>query len=675
MSFGAVQLVPGVNVERTLSGNQAGVSVAQLLRYRQGMIETLGGWEAFVPFTLTSTARDLHPWQDAAGVKHLAIGMTQALSILTDGSNKVVTPQTYTTNNSAAISVTAGSCLVTIVDATSSGIPSIYTRVFFETPVAISGLLLNGAYEIVSVLSTNSYNIRATEVATSTSTTAFLPGFNTVAGDGRVTVTLPNNDFLSVTGLFYSFYAPTTVGGITIQGPYQVQSIIDSTSFIINSPDQATSNASATMNSSLVRLTYYVTIGPPPSGTGWGFGGWGSGGWGGAIASPTPSVAGNPITAEDWTMDNFGQVLLACPMDGAIYAWSPDNGFDTAQVITSAPLFNGGIFVSMPQQIVVAWRSGQEITGTQSPLLVRWSDAEDYTNWETSNQTTAGSFVIPTGSLIVGGIQGPSQGVIWTDIDCWVMRYVGGTVIFNFTRVGGSCGAVGPHCMGVLNGVVYWMGQNNFFMLSDRGVQVIPCTVWDFVFQNFSEANISKARCAPNGAFNEVAWFFPSTNATENDSYVKYNAAEGEWDYGTLARTAWCDVSVLGNPIGVTPGGTVYQHEEGTVNAGANATSFQSGWWTISEGSDLAFVDFVIPDFKYGKFAGSQNANIQVTFFSVNYPGDTPQQHGPFTVTSATEYIPVRIRGRLMSVQVNGDGLTFFRLGRIRFRFAVDGRR
>ena len=167
--------------------------------------------------------------------------------------------------------------------------------------------------------------------------------------------------------------------------------------------------------------------------------------------------------------------------------------------------------------------------------MVRWSDALDYTNYTVSSQTWAGSFHIPTGSVIKGGIQSAQQGIIWTDIECWVMQNIGQPIVFGFNRVGSGCGLVGQHAMGILNGNVFWMSFNNLFVLSQNGVTPIPCPVWNFVFQNIDTANLSKVRCAINSLFEEVAWFFPALNGTgENTLYIKFNTLENEWDYGSL---------------------------------------------------------------------------------------------------------------------------------------------
>ena len=681
MPMGSVQLRPGVNIEKTLSANEAGVSQSQLIRYKDQMIQTYGGWVQYVPTLIPSTVRVLHAWQDAAGIQHLGIGATANLIIVTAGANSDVTPQKATVDSTATFSTTLGSQTVSVVVPNSSGLPSAYNSVFFNTPVSIAGQVISGGYDIVSVLSSISFTINLTREATATSSSSgVLPVFNSTANSAVVYVDFPNNNYQRITGLFYPFYAPTTLTpNLIIQGPYQVASIIDSTQFTINAAVQSSATVTATMNASLVETVFYIAIGPAAAGTGYGSGGYGSGGYGGVGSGSAPAT-GTTITAIDWTMDNWGQVLLSCPENGPVYAWAPDSGLQTAQVVNQAPFFNGGIFVSMPSQILVAWRSCQvDPAGgwlSQNNLQINWSDAEDYTNWTQDSTTSAGSFVIPTGSVIMGGLQSATQGIIWTDVDVWNMQYTGDVLVFGFNRLGSGCGLIGKHAAGVLGGNVYWCGFTNFFVLGSNGVSPINCSVWDYIFQNLNTTYEEKIVCATNTAFNEVAWMFPSTASTgENDSYVKYNVLEGEWDYGTMARTAWIDVSVLGPPIAADPSGTIYQHEIGTTLSGVSSPSFRTGWWSIADGNELSFVDWVLPDFIWGTYAGTKDAQVTMLFYTVDYPGDTPRTYGPYTVTSATEYINLRARGRLMSVQITSGNPQFFRLGRVRFRFASSGRR
>lgn len=673
MPMGSVTLRPGVNTQRTKSLNEAGVSVSELIRYKDGLIQKYGGWESYYPLTIDSTIRDIHGWQGTDANKFLAVGATASLNVITAGSLTNITPQTRTSSFAPDFSVGASSNIITVGDPGSS--VSIFDTVFFNTQVSVGGANLQGAYGINSFLGNSSYTVISTGISSAAVVSSgILPGFNTVANSALVTINFPKNNYPVIPGFFEPFIAPTTVGGLTLQGAYTINSILDSTTFTIVAPTQASASSSNTMNSSVAQVVYYVAAGPPSAGTGYGLGGYGMGGYG-MGASGTTTSSGIPITATDWTMDNWGEVLLACPKDGPIYQWSPDSGFTTATVITQAPFFNGGIFISMPQQILVAWKSCLT-SGVQDNLTVRWSDADDFTNWTVSNQTTAGAFHIPTGSVIVGGLQAPNYGVIWTDVDAWIMQYVGGDVTFNFTRVGSGCGLIGPHAAATIAGTVYWCGTNNFFSLSGQGVAPVPCTVWDFIFQNLDTTNAHKIRCAPNSTFNEISWFFPSAGGSgENDSYVKYNIAEQEWDYGSLSRNAWIDVTALGNPV-ATDTVNIFQHEMTNDAAGQPLTaSFESGFWSIAEGNELSFVDWFLPDMRFGTY-GSSGAKVDVTLKAVDYVGDTPRVYGPVSFQSSTEFLSPRLRGRFMSITINSSDLgTFWRIGRCRYRYAPAGRR
>jgi hypothetical protein len=684
MPNGSITLRPGVNTQATPSVNEAGVSVSQLIRYKDGMIQAYGGWNQ-LGVTSPSTVRCLHAWQDLSDNKYLGIGATANLLVYysTENTTVDITPQTLISNLTPNFSTTAGSATVTINDPNSGA--SIYNTVYFNTPIAVGGLFLAGAYPVQSVLSTGSYTITASGTSTSNViSSGVLPIFSLTNNSAIVSVLSPYSYYIAQTGLFYPFDAITTIPSTravspTIGGQYQISTVTStagsSYTYTIGITQNASATTSVTMNASLAQLVYYVTGGPQIPGSGFGAGGFGLGGFG--TGTTFAGIVGTPITTTDWSLDNWGDILIGCPKDGPVYIWARYFGYTTAQVVATAPFKNGGLFVSKPQQILVLWRSVQS-TGAQDNLVVRWSDALDYTEYEVSNQTTAGSFRISTGSLVVGGIQGPSYALISTDISVWIMQYVGGDVIFQFTEVGTGCGWLGPHAAGVLSNNIYWMGLNNFFMINQSGVVPMPCSVWDIVFQNINTAYQDKTVCAVNSSFNELMFQYPSAASTgENDSYAKALIGSGniEWDYGTISRTAWIDVSVLGQPIGVDTTGSFWQHETGVIHAGASAPSFTTGWWAISEGNDFSFVDFVIPDFVWGLRSGAQDAQMSITFFAVDYPGDTPRSYGPYTVTQATQYINTRIRGRLMSAQITSINNEFWRLGKIRFRFATSGRR
>ena len=519
------------------------------------------------------------------------------------------------------------------------------------------------------------YTITSATPASTSVTGGLSYSFTTTSGSSIVTATLNNHGY-AVGDEFY-IGVSTAVGGVTLFGLYAILTVPTANTFTFSAQNSATSGATVSINSGKIQSTFYVALGPQPTSTGYGVGPYGAGGFG--VGTTQPSVPGTAITATDWTLDNFGQDLIACPAGGAIYYWQPNSQLQNAQIVGgNGPLVNSGVFVAMPERQVIAY--GSSFTLAADPMLVRWSDIGDFTVWNATATNQAGSYRIPTGSKIVAGIQGPQQGLLWTDLDLWAMQYVGAPFVYGFNKIGSNCGAVSRHCVGQFNGAVYWMSQKQFFMMVGSGVQSIPCPIWDVIFQNINTSYYYKVACGVNSQFNEITWYYPSANSTENDSYVKYNTVLQQWDYGTLGRTAWIDQSVLGSPIGAGSDNYLYQHEVGNDAASGTSTtamqsSFQTGFFELNEADNLIFIDQIWPDMKWGTYSGNQNATVQITFYVTNYPGDAVVAYGPYTMTQATEYISVRIRARLMSIGLSSNDVgTFWRLGAIRYRFQIDGR-
>lgn len=671
MPYQSVRLQPGINVQMTPALNEASWSSSSNIRFKDGMPQKIGGWEAYYPFSFGSPIRALHAWQDLNQSDYLGIGAEQSLQILHNGSTTVITPQTAVSTITPDFSTTTGSNVVVVVD--SNRDVTIYDSVFFATPISVGGIVLQGTYPVDFDLGSTSYQILAAADATATvSNGGDLAEFSTTSGSSQVAVAFPGHGLSA--GETVGYLVSTSVGGITIQGTYTVFSVTDADNYVITVSSAAASTDTQLMNGGDAQLDYFIGLGPLPSGSGWGIGGWGTGGWGtGSASSFTPGTA---ITTTNWTLDNWGEVLLSCPADGAIYTWRPRSGFLTASVIPQAPTVNGGIFVAMPQQQVVAWASSWN--GIQDPLLIRWCDVANYSSWIADATNQAGSYRIPRGSRIVGAMQAPQRCLIWTDLAVWSMTYIGSDYVWGFDELATGCGLVGRHAAAVLAGATYWMNQGNFFRVNEDGVAAINCSVWDVVFQNIDTDNYDKVIAAPNSVFNEVTWFYPSlSGGGEIDSYVKFNTIEGVWDFGSISRTAWIDQSVLGPPIGADASGNVYQHEVGNDADGTPLiNSLTSGWFMITEGDPLVFVDMLLPDFKYGPYPGTGAAQVLVTVETANYPGDTPLSHGPFTMTQAKTFINMRARGRMARLTIGSQDLgSFWRLGNLRYRAAQTGRR
>ncbi len=688
MPWGSVTLRPGVTTEATPTLNAAGYSASNLIRFREGLAQKLGGWRKFYAFAVGGIPRSLHAWQDFNDRDYLAVGSTTTLGVITNDQLTSITPQTKTTNFAPKFTTIINTPEVIVDDSNVANVTG-YDSIEFLTPVSVGGIILSGVYQVDFNLSTTTYQITAATNATSSvSNTGAVPSFATTSGSSAVTVTLTAHGLS--TGDNVVFPVSTTVGGVTIFGTYRVISVGSANAFDVAVDELASSTTSGSMNSGNCRLLYYIALGPSSTSTGYGIGGYGDGGYG--TGTTTTAQTGTPITSTDWTQDNWGQTLLACPEGGGIYEWTPETGFQNAKLVADAPIYNGGIFVAAPAQILIAWGSTvqQNIGVDRDPLTYCWSDQLDYAFWTpgvvnpaTGAFSQAGSNRIPTGSKIVAGCQAPQQALLWTDLDLWSINYIGNpqTGTFGQTKISSSCGAIGSHCVGQLGNTVFWMGRSNFFAFSGGGVTPMPCSVWDAVFQDLDVENAWKVRAAPNTPFNEMWWFYPtiSGGSGENDAYVKVNIQDGSWDYGpinSLSRSAWIDQSVLGMPIGASPQGVIYQHET-TNNADGQPLlwSFRTGFWQIAEGEDIALVDMIIPDFRYGTWPQNTGATVQLTFHVTMYPGGTVTTYGPYSATSATKFIATRIRGRQMALEASGSDLnSFVRLGRVRTRFSPSGR-
>lgn len=761
MPFGSLTLSPGVNVQRTPMLLRAGLSSSNLIRFKDSLVQKYGGWQLYYGSPLNGIPRDIHVWQDLNNNKWLSIGTTKALDVLT---NNIITdipiltditPKTLTSNCIPNILTSATSTTVIINDPNISGVTQ-FDSVFFNVPVSVGGIILDGLYPItggsgseytITVPSpatiTNNFQTSAATAATGTTlhfsatppselvpswvidnlfvvnnttpsvipsgtvstgsitTTAVpisnavtgggvamgdsiafssIPIFTTVSGSSAVSVFL-NNHGLSV-GDVVVFPLATTVGGVTIQGTYDVIVYTDSNNFKISASNLATSSTSTQMNSGQLQLIYYITLGPVPSSHGYSVNGYSSGGYGSG-GSGGSQQDGNEISAIDWTLDNWGSILTACPKNGGLYYWDPAGGLANASIIPEAPPFNTGQFVSMSEQIMIAFGSSvhEGIGWQQQPLLVQWSDAQNFFQWTASAATQAGNFVLSPGSMIVAGLAGSNQNLLWTDLDLWAMNYIGPPLVFGFNKIGAGMGAVSMHSIQQLRGSVFWMGKTNFYAYTGAGANVVPCPVWDAVFQNLNTNYLQNIRAMPNTPFNEVGWLYPSlaSQSGECDSYVKFNISEPgtPWDIGPMPRSTWIDQTVLGNPIATSSSGYIYQHEM-TPDAGdvAMNSSMTTGYFYLAESEEFVFIDQVIPDFKWNTYTGSTSAQIQMSFSVLNYPSDTPTIYGPYVVTNQTEYISVRFRGRLVSITIQSDDFgSFWRIGSIKFRYSPAGRR
>ena len=709
MPFAEINIVPSVNIETTSSDNPGGVTMSNFIRWRANLPEKRGGCTLFINEKLEGVPSDIQPWNDVANDPYVSVATNKQVynynSTPTIKKLSIISPR-YVTSHAVPpnLSTTQGSSIVTIVDATNIN-ATIYDSVTFNTPVTVGGVILQGTYQIIQGSGNTTYQIDAFDIASSTETGGTLPVFTVVGGSSTVEVAFPTQyqgatpHSLAV-GDRIGYVVPTTVGGSTIFGQYLISDILGPDKFSIVDDTAATSAATVTMNNGLLDLTYWIVDGPTVTGPGYGANEYGQYEYG--RGQGKPPLQGGTYEADQWYLDNRGSTLIACAAvtsttnsewkPSPIFYWNDSFGFQHLAILNNAPIANNGAFVSMPYGHIMAWGCSEQINPFPDPLHIRWSSATDPDNWSLAGNSDAGFYNIPTGSKVVRGIQGATQQYWFTDVDVYVAQYVGYPGTYGFNKVGAGCGLIAPRAVAVLGSSMYWMSQNQFFVCPAGGApQAIPCSVWDFIFQNLSPGFEDSVVCGANSYFNEVSWFFPTKvdpesgdpqiHSTKPTAYVCYNAQYNEWDVGYINRTAWYDQSQQGGPLAADTDGWVYQHETSyNLSVGQTVVPinawFQTGYYSLDAGNNYSFVDWVIPDMKWSQYSDPDLADLTVTLYVTDYPGQEPRVHGPYPFSKLTKFINPRLRGRYVSFKFESTDLnSFWRLGSIRYRYAPAGRR
>lgn len=462
------------------------------------------------------------------------------------------------------------------------------------------------------------------------------------------------------------FSGASAVGGITVDGTYTVTSVVDSDNYTITHGSAATSTAGP--GGGTVAYQYELSIGAINSsfGLGWGAGAWGASTWGTAR-----STSNFLRKARTWSLDLWGEDLIANPRGGKVYAWDASVGTGTrAAEIAAAPDTAKFIIVSPQDRHLIAF--GAHDGSVDDPKLVRWCDQEDYTDWTPTSTNTAGDKRLDVGNEIVSALRSQQEILIWTDLAFYSMFFTGPPYTFGFREQAEQCGLVGPNAR-ILDrtGVAYWMGCQDFFVYDGR-VRLLPCDVRNYVMGDMNEQQRDKIVCGSNREFTELIWLYPSAASAEIDRWVAYELETQVWSLGSFARTAWIDRSVFAQkPIAAGADGYLYQHETGQAGDGAAiAWHLESYDAEIGQGGQMMHVGKLWPNFL--EFAGSMTVYLK----SRRYPQGAQKTKGPYTIGPATEYKAVRARGRQMAIRVEGSGLSdAFRMGKWRATIQPDGGR
>ena len=390
--------------------------------------------------------------------------------------------------------------------------------------------------------------------------------------------------------------------------------------------------------------------------TGYGGGGYGLGYYGQPIQEGNDSVVQEATT---WSLDNWGEYLVACHYDdGRLLEWQLNTASDAA-VISNAPTDNLGLIVTEERFIFALGAGG-------NPRKVQWCDREANTTWTAAATNEAGDIELQTAGQIMQGVRTRGQTLILTDIDAHTARYLGPPYVYGFERVGTSCGAISRKAASDVDAGVFWMGQGAFFRFDGNSVGELKCDVHDYVFGDFNAAQQSKCWSFANSAFGEIWWFYCSSNSTEIDRYVAYDYLEGHWLIGELSRTSGVARGVFRYPFlaGHDSDSDIYDHEVG-YNFDSATTYAETGPISIGVGDQIARVTKLIPD-------EITQGDVDVTFKTRFYPNAAETTHGPFTPANPTS---VRFSGRQLRMRVEGQRSTQWKVGNMRIDANAGGRR
>ena len=495
---------------------------------------------------------------------------------------------------------------------------------------------------------------------------------------------------------FVIFSGAVAVGGIVVDDlnqEFQVTRIdADSFSIVVDNAATSTATGGGTAIEAQFQINTGIDIVVP--GTGWGAGTWSRGTWGSASST---SIITEQLRL--WTHDNFGEDLLINVRDGNIYYWdssaSVPGNFQRAVPLSSlagadgfAPTIAKKVLVSDRDRHVLAFGCDPvDNLGVQDPLLIRFSDQEDPLEWFPSATNTAGDLRIGTGSKIVTAVETRQQIIVITDESVHAMQYLGPPFTFGINQISENTTIMAPNAAIAVDDIVFWMGAREFYIYSGS-VQRLPCTVRDYIFNDFNYDQKDKVFAATNSSFGEVWWFYPSSSSTEIDRYVVYNYSQQVWYYGTMTRTAWVDRGINTFPLAAGVDGYLYEHESGCCDGSTDPPSpinshIESSQIDIGDGDRFAFIRRLIPDVT---FSGSTAGSPQVNFIlkARNFPGSAygDDQDGVVTrsatipVEQFTDQVNVRLRGRSFALRLESDtnGVTW-RLGSPRVDIRQDGGR
>jgi hypothetical protein len=734
MPLQKLQFRPGINREGTDYSNEGGWFACDKVRFRSGFPEKIGGWVRLSNDTFQGIARSLWNWVTLNGANLLGVGTNLKYYIELGGDYNDITPiratftsaSTPSTNN--CIATTNGSNVVTVNYANYGGISGDFVTISGASAVGgIPASELNAEHQITYVdLDTFTFivNTAATSTVASGGGTSITMAFqiNTgldvyVTGTGWgagtwpsfVNTTLTNPFTCAATGVqvltvtqashglttgdyvFFQSIAsnPCGINRLILQKAFEITNTGTNTYTInISSITASTTTSTAASGGTVVVSTPVAPV------RGWG-----------AAAS-----VGVGQQLRLWSNDNFGEDLIIAPRGGGIYYWDATTGVSVRAELLNTASTNAGfagqfvpnrtnqVIGSAIQRFVIAFGANPydplDANTIFDPLLVRWSDQENPFEWVPSATNQSGEYRLNIGSSIIAARSTRQEILVWSDAAIYSMQYLGPPYVWGFQLLQDNITIMSPNSAVTINNITYWMGTDKFFSYSGR-VETLPCSLWQFIFDDINKDQAYQIFAGSNESYNEVWWFYCSQNSNVVDSYVIYNYLERTWVYGTMNRTAWLDSGLRQFPMAAYPLGNKVLFHEANVDDVSGLTPVpieayvQSSDFDIGDGHNFGFVWRILPDIT---FNGSNVINPYVTMTlrprqNAGTPygtADNPRVASTQNYTSRSTYdiqefdgqVYTRLRARQMSFRLESTTLgVAWQLGSPRIDIRNDGRR
>ena len=516
------------------------------------------------------------------------------------------------------------------------------------------------------------------------------------ATDGSSIITVTDTANGALENDFVTFSGAVSLGGVitadVLNQEYQIVTIVDADEYTIDVGVLANASDTGDGGASVIGA-YQINTGPAiqQALNGWGAGAWGFGAWGiGATASDALRL---------WSQANFGEDLLFGPRGGGLYYWDATGGVgargvDVAGIMgaSDVPTRQLTILISDVSRFVLCFGVNPLGSSTLDPMLIRWSDQEDFLNWTPAVTNQAGDLRLSTGSRIVTALQMRQEIVVWTDAAVYSLQYQGPPFVWGAQTLADNISIISPNAKANASGMAFWMGTDKFYKYDGR-VQTLRCDLRQYIFQDLNMRQSDQIFASTVEAFNEVWWFYPTTGSTVPNRYVVYNYSEDIWYYGQLERTAWIDSKILAHPIAAYDGRLV-EHEIGSDDASNGVAVpihafIDSAEFDIEDGQNFGFIWRLLPDIT---FRGSTAANPSATLTLQPMLNSGSGYNNPLSVggtasaaVTRTAVVPieqftgqvyVRVRGRQMSIKIESANLgVAWQLGAPRIDVRLDGKR